>query len=78
MFIDKSMYFINIFTKYSKKEALSQLRLNKNFKYILFFGQIKKVKGLYILLKAVALTKSPDVKLIIAGKPWEDSFLTDA
>lgn len=64
----------NSFTKYSKKEALSQLRLNKNFKYILFFGQIKKVKGLDILLNAVALTKRADLKLIIAGKPWEDSF----
>lgn len=43
----------------------------------LFFGQIKRVKGLDILLEAFSkLVKSCDkkVKLIIAGKVWKDDF----
>ncbi|WP_128331189.1 glycosyltransferase family 4 protein [Apibacter sp. HY039] len=43
---------------------------------ILFFGQIKKVKGLDILLNAVKKIKSKGYKLnlIIAGKPWKSDL----
>lgn len=42
-------------------------------KYLLFFGQIKKVKGLDILLQAMARLPE-EYKLIIAGRPHRDDF----
>lgn len=57
----------------SKDYLREELGLSKNGKYILFFGQIKEVKGLDILLEA--MHKMPDdIKLIIAGKPWKNDF----
>ena len=57
----------------TKSAALEKLGLDPKFKYILFFGQIKKVKKLEILLQSL-----PDidinVKLIVAGKVWKDNF----
>lgn len=44
------------------------------YRYILFFGQIKKVKGLDILLRAVPMLP-PEVKVIIAGRPHRDDFV---
>ncbi|WP_242203342.1 glycosyltransferase family 4 protein [Aestuariivivens insulae] len=64
----------NTFKKYSKYDAIRIMGLDKSYRYILFFGQIKKAKGLDLLLRAFAKTEIEDVKLIIAGKPWEDSF----
>ncbi|MBL0739315.1 glycosyltransferase family 4 protein [Flavobacterium sp. GN10] len=57
-------------------------RLNdKAFKHsnkfsLLFFGQIKKVKGLDILLKAISILKKNNcqVELTIAGKAWKDDL----
>ena len=45
-------------------------------KVLLFFGQIKEVKGLDILLSAMpsVLQQYPDVALLIAGKPWKTEF----
>ena len=42
----------------------------------LFFGQIKKVKGLDVLLKALAILNKSEIsfRLTIAGKVWQDSF----
>lgn len=39
---------------------------------LLFFGQIKEVKGLDVLLKAMHILKNiePNINLTIAGKPW--------
>jgi D-inositol-3-phosphate glycosyltransferase len=50
-----------------------ELGLEPHGKYILFFGQIKKVKGLDILLEAMSKVPS-NINLIIAGKPWKDDF----
>jgi len=46
--------------------------LNDNIN-LLFFGQIKKVKGLDILLNAFAevIKKNKNFRLIIAGRPWK-------
>jgi D-inositol-3-phosphate glycosyltransferase len=57
-------------------EARKVLKLPSGCPVILFFGQIKKVKGLDILLNSLApvVEKFPDVKLIIAGKVWKDDF----
>jgi glycosyltransferase involved in cell wall biosynthesis len=45
-------------------------------KVILFFGQIKEVKGLDLLLKAFAKARADmgKVRLVIAGKVWKDDF----
>lgn len=56
-----------------KIDARRVLGLESDAKYILFFGQIKDVKGLDILLEAMSDVSS-DVKLIIAGKPWKADF----
>lgn len=42
-------------------------------KYLLFFGQIKKVKGLDLLLRSLSGLPD-DVHLVIAGKVWKDDF----
>ena len=45
----------NIFgEKISKKEAIHNLGLNENDRYLLFFGFIRKYKGLDLILKAIS------------------------
>lgn len=53
----------------------NQNRISSEPLNLLFFGQIKKVKGLEILLKAIQLVtqKNYKIKLTIAGKVWHDS-----
>lgn len=63
--------FIN--NKIARTDALSTLELSPDYQYILFFGLIKKVKGLEILLEALKGT-SERTRLIIAGKPWQNDF----
>ena len=59
----------------SKEEAIENLGLDKNYKYILFFGIIRKYKGLDILLEAFAdnRLKNQNLKLIVAGEFYEDA-----
>ncbi len=66
-------YLDHIKRKTDKKEARCQLGLQENVRYILFFGQIKRVKGLDIVLKAMPYVDK-EIHLIIAGKPWKDDF----
>lgn len=51
---------------------------NKNSESLelLFFGQIKEVKGLNILLEAIALVvkKNKNIHLTIVGRPWHDNM----
>ncbi|HUW07780.1 MAG TPA: glycosyltransferase [Williamwhitmania sp.] len=56
-------------------KAISQLKLDPESKYMLFFGFIRDYKGLDLLLKAMALPllQNPKIKLIVAGE-----FYTDA
>jgi glycosyltransferase involved in cell wall biosynthesis len=58
----------------SKKEARDYLHLNHEEKIILFFGFIRKYKGLDILLEAMAdeRIRSSKIKLMIAGEFYED------
>lgn len=67
-------YFRQIDTKISKVQALKELNLDDTNKYLLFFGQIKKTKGLEILLDAL-IKVDDNIKLIIAGKPWKTTFV---
>ncbi|MBS1948250.1 MAG: glycosyltransferase [Bacteroidetes bacterium] len=57
-----------------KAEARNQLGLNDADKIILFFGFIRKYKGLDILLEAMAdeRIRSEKIKLIVAGEFYED------
>lgn len=58
----------------NREEACSALQLNPSLKYILFFGLIRKYKGLDLLLEAFAASsaKDPDLRLLVAGEFYED------
>jgi len=58
-----------------KKEARKKLGLNENDKIVLFFGLIRKYKGLDLLMEAFADSriKETNIKLLIAGEYYEDS-----
>ena len=66
--------FINI--RKDKTKSRAKLDLPQDKTILLFFGMIKKVKGLEVLLKSMRkiIDKNPDVVLLIAGKPWENNF----
>lgn len=56
-----------------RMEARRQLNLPLDQKLVLFFGQIKKVKGLDVLLKAWSNVcgKMKGAKLMVVGRPWK-------
>lgn len=67
--------YISYFGKMpSMDEAFRHLKLDVSKKYILFFGQIKKDKGLDILLNALK-DVNQNIHLIIAGKNTDSDFL---
>ncbi|MBK8605307.1 MAG: glycosyltransferase [Chitinophagaceae bacterium] len=59
----------------SKEEARERLSLNQEEKIILFFGFIRKYKGLDLLLEAMAeeRIKESGIKLLVAGEYYEDA-----
>tara|TARA_B100000945_G_scaffold315117_1_gene313776 strand:- start:310 stop:1443 length:1134 start_codon:yes stop_codon:yes gene_type:complete len=59
----------------SKESAIEKLSLDKNYKYMLFFGIIRKYKGLDLLLEAFAdhRLQNQNLKLIVAGEFYEDA-----
>jgi len=91
-FTNKPLQFIphplydNFGEKISKEEARKKLNISKEDKVILFFGFIRKYKGLDILLEAYKILKSTNkihnLKLMIAGEFYDDkknyeTFLND-
>ena len=66
----------NFGEKISKEESREKLNINKDDKVILFFGFIRKYKGLDILLNAMKILNSKseiqNLKLLIAGEFYED------
>jgi glycosyltransferase involved in cell wall biosynthesis len=66
----------NFGEKISKEEARKILEINQDDKVLLFFGFIRKYKGLDILLNAMKLLKqnssTQNIKLLIAGEFYED------
>jgi glycosyltransferase involved in cell wall biosynthesis len=60
--------------KVTRELARQKMGFSANKKYILFFGQIKKVKGLDRLIRSFSKCESTDLELVIAGKPWKDNF----
>ncbi len=57
----------------SREEARQELGIDDNVKTVLFFGNIRRYKGLDVLLRAFRRLKArQDVLLIVAGDCWED------
>lgn len=58
----------------TRKEALKTLELDPKFNYMLFFGIVRKYKGLDILLQAFADKRlnNGSLKLIVAGEFYDD------
>lgn len=58
-----------------KLKALSELKLDSDYSYLLFFGFIRAYKGLDILIEAFAdkRLRNRKLKLIVAGEFYEDS-----
>tara|TARA_X000000368_G_C23040298_1_gene716546 strand:+ start:693 stop:1838 length:1146 start_codon:yes stop_codon:yes gene_type:complete len=66
--------FINI--QKDKKKSREYLDLPADKTILLFFGMIKKVKGLEVLLKSFrkVVDKNTNTILLIAGSPWQNDF----
>lgn len=62
----------NFGEKIPKQEARKKLGIDNNEKVILFFGFIRKYKGLDILLDAMKLLQGKNIKLLIAGEFYEN------
>lgn len=60
----------------SRETARDRLGVTKMTKMVLFFGQIKKVKGIGHLIAAFpqVLEAVPESRLVIAGPEWRHSF----
>lgn len=58
----------------SRSEARKKIGLSENDKVVLFFGLIRKYKGLDFLLEAMAdeRVKKAGIKLLVAGEYYED------
>jgi D-inositol-3-phosphate glycosyltransferase len=72
-FIPHPIY--NVFgDKIPKAKALENLGLNSEDKHLLFFGFVRKYKGLDLMLKAMgdSRIKAMGIKLIIAGEFYDD------
>jgi len=59
-----------------KAEGQKKLGIPKDKLVLLFFGQIKKVKGVDLLLQALVILKSkyPELFVVIAGSVWKADF----
>ncbi|MEI8278721.1 MAG: glycosyltransferase [Bacteroidota bacterium] len=69
----------NYGTPVSKEDACQKLGLNLHDKYILFFGFIRKYKGLDLLLEAMSdeRIRKAGINLIVAGEFYEDRAVYD-
>ena len=61
-------------TLLERNDALQQLGLDQNCKYVLFFGLVRAYKGLDLLLQAFADSriKESNIKLIVAGEFYQE------
>ncbi|RKT60442.1 glycosyltransferase involved in cell wall biosynthesis [Azonexus fungiphilus] len=69
-------YLDSDFSSIPRELAVAELGGDPSKKMVLFFGQIKKVKGLDVLIHAVSHLKSrrDDFSIVVAGKVWKDDF----
>lgn len=66
--------------KLTREEALQHLGFRQSYKYLLFFGFIRKYKGLDLLLEAMGdpRIREMNIKLFVAGECYDDlSFYTN-
>lgn len=68
--------FLDFADRHEMDESRRYLNIPTNKTVLLFFGQIKKVKGVGVLLEAFGqlVQKRDDLYLIIAGSVWKDDF----
>ena len=57
-----------------REEAIAKLGLDENFRYVLFFGLVRKYKGLDLLIEAFAQKRfrENNIRLIVAGEYYSD------
>jgi D-inositol-3-phosphate glycosyltransferase len=67
--------FIDLPDNTKREAAAEHFNLNPDKKYLLFFGMIKKSKGLEVLIEAMK-NISPEAELIVAGRTRDVSFDT--
>lgn len=69
-------HFLDFAVKYDMEEARRHLGIPQDKIVLLFFGQIKKVKGVGVLLEAFGklIQKRNDLFLVVAGSVWKDNF----
>ena len=69
----------NFGDKINKVDARNELKLCQEEKIILFFGFIRKYKGLDILMEAMKILKEKNsgIKLLVAGEFYEDKTAYD-
>lgn len=58
----------------ARNEARARLGLNPEDQVVLFFGFVRRYKGLKFLIDAMALARAslPNAKLLVVGEFWED------
>ncbi len=58
------------------RELRDELELAEGTLPLLFFGALRGYKGLAVLLDAFRKTRDPKLRLVIAGKPYEEEIAT--
>ncbi len=53
-------------------EARQKLKLKPNGKYLLFFGLVRKYKGLDLIIKALSELNDSSIQLLVAGEFYDD------
>lgn len=69
-------HFLDFAQVHDMRESRKHLNIPQDKTVLLFFGQIKKVKGVGVLLEAFGklMHKRDDLYLVIAGSVWKDDF----
>lgn len=69
-------HFLDFADLHGQEESRKRLNIPNDRMVFLFFGQIKKVKGVGVLLEAFGRLKQKreDLYLVIAGSVWKDDF----
>lgn len=59
-----------------KSDSRKKIGIDESKKVLLFFGMIKKNKGLDVLLKSLkeVVKNNQDLVLVVAGRAWKDDF----
>jgi glycosyltransferase involved in cell wall biosynthesis len=67
----------NLGDKIEREKALTHLGLAPEYRYLLFFGMVRKYKGLDLMIKAIADPRLADkkIRLIVAGEFYDDPVI---